>query len=126
MLLTFRERGREREVTKRDISMRETSIRCLWFTPWLGTEPATQVSVLTRDQTHNLSVYGMMLQPTEPHCPGQERVLFPSSSYIVLFFERRLKYLKTHQGMREIFRSVKRNWLEKLNQSYHVFITEHL
>ena len=60
MLLDFRERGREGERGG------ETLIGC-----FLGTEPATQACALTGNQTHNLSGYGMMLQPTEPHEPGQ-------------------------------------------------------
>ena len=35
-----------------------------------GTKPATQACAVTGDQTWDLSVYGMMLQPTEPHWPG--------------------------------------------------------
>ena len=29
---------------------------------------------LTGNQTHNLSVFGTMLQPTEPHQPGLKKV----------------------------------------------------
>ena len=53
----FRERERERQ----------TSISCLPYPPLLGTEPATYVCALTGYQTSNLSVHGMILQPTEPH-----------------------------------------------------------
>ena len=40
-----------------------------------GTEPATQACALIRNRTPDLSVYGVMLQPTETHWP-QRRLLF--------------------------------------------------
>ena len=52
----FRERGRERE---RERWMWERNID--WFPP---------VHTLIRNWTHNLSVYGKMFQPSEPHWPG--------------------------------------------------------
>ena len=57
---------RERE---RDINVRETLIGCLLYVPQQGSAPATYVCSQARDQTHNLSVHGMMLHPTE--LPGQ-------------------------------------------------------
>ena len=41
-----------------------------------GTEPAPQACALTRNRTCDLSVYGTMLQPTEPHQPGLSSNLF--------------------------------------------------
>lgn len=58
----FRERKREKE----------TLIGCLPYASWPGIEPTTWVCTLTGNQTRNLVVYGMMLQPTEPHQPGQK------------------------------------------------------
>ena len=58
MLLDFEREGKEG---------RETSIGCLSHAPRPGTEPLTYVCVLSGNRTHNLSVYRMMLQPTEPH-----------------------------------------------------------
>ena len=70
LLILERKEGKERE---RNIDVRETSIGCLLYTPQLGIEPATLECALTQNQTHNLLVYGMMLQPTEP--PGQSCML---------------------------------------------------
>ena len=42
---------------------------CLPLTPLLGIKPTMQVCVLTRNRTHNLLVYGTMLQQIEP--PGK-------------------------------------------------------
>ena len=47
---------------------RETSIGCLWYTPWLGTEPATQACVLMGVEPFAL---WDCAQPTEPHHLGQ-------------------------------------------------------
>ena len=53
--------GRQRE---RDIDVRNIN--------WLSlVYAATSVCALTGNQTHDLSLYGMMLQPAEPHQPGQ-------------------------------------------------------
>ena len=61
MFIDFRKRGRERESS---IDVREKhQLVASRMLPDQGLNPATQ------DQTHNLSVYGTVLQPTEP--PGQ-------------------------------------------------------
>ena len=56
MLIDFRERKEERR--KHQL-----------YAPWWRIEPATQAHTLTANQTHNLLVYGVMLQPTD-HRPG--------------------------------------------------------
>ena len=61
-----RERGRE---------LRETLINCLLYTPQPGTKPTAQACTLTRNQTGDLLIYGMTLQPIEPHQPGLETIL---------------------------------------------------
>ena len=70
---------------------RETLISCLSNVPPLGTKPTTQASALTRNWTRDFSIYGVMLQPTEPHWPGQYQDFFadpwsvmPRSSWHVL------------------------------------------
>ena len=75
MFIDFKEgkRGQERD-RQREWGGRETSIKSMQeasFTPQPGTEPTTQACALTGNQTHYLSVYGMTLQQTEPHWPGQ-------------------------------------------------------
>ena len=68
MLIDMREGERGKEVgrEREKLTERETSIDCLLYMPPLGIEPATQVCVLSRNQTHHLFMYGTMLQPTEP------------------------------------------------------------
>ena len=56
MFIDFREKERKKNERERDIDDQEAS------TDLLPCAPA-------RDWTHNLLVYGMMLQPTKP--PGQ-------------------------------------------------------
>ena len=55
-LLSFRERGREREIL----------ISCLANATRQGIKPITQVCALTGNQTHNLLVYEMTLQLSHP------------------------------------------------------------
>ena len=62
--LFFRERGWEGETG------RETLVASLSHTPRWGTEPATEVCVLTGDQAGDLSLRNNA-QPTEPCQPGQ-------------------------------------------------------
>ena len=49
---------------------RETLIGCLSHMLGPGREPIAWVCALTGNRTHDLLVYGMTLQPTEPHQPG--------------------------------------------------------
>ena len=86
-LITFKEKGRlgrggrglERE---RNIDVRETVIGCLLLSVLTRDQTAAWVSTLTRDWTCSLSVYRMMLQPTEllqptePHQPGHNLLFF--------------------------------------------------
>ena len=44
--------------------------------PRPGIEPATSVCMLTGNQTHNLLICRMMLQPTEPHQQGLGLCMF--------------------------------------------------
>ena len=69
------ERGENHQCEK------ETSIVCLHTHSDWGIEPTTQACALTRDQTHNSSVYETMLQPAEPYWPGWAMNL----NYWVLF-----------------------------------------
>ena len=69
MLFDSRERGREGE-RERNIDVKEEHQSGLLYAPQQGTEPTTQACALTGNRTCNLSVYGKMLQPTEPHQPG--------------------------------------------------------
>ena len=46
---------------------RETSIGWLPYAPQLGIESATYICDLTGNQTPNILVYKMTLQPTKPH-----------------------------------------------------------
>ena len=71
----YRERETDRQ-TDRHGCERETFIGYLSYMPQLGTEPATQACVLTRNETCDLSVYGMILQPTEQHWPGLVLCIF--------------------------------------------------
>ena len=61
MLIDLRQRGREGERGGKNIDVRNID----WFllhTPQLRTKPGTQACALPRNQTHDLSVYGMSLQ----------------------------------------------------------------
>ena len=60
---TQREREKERE-------RRKYQLVVFLYVPLLGVESTTWVLALTGNRTCNLSVYGMMLQPTEPYWPG--------------------------------------------------------
>lgn len=51
---------------------KETSMGCLPYSSQPGIEPATWVSALIGNQTHDLLVHRTTLQPIEPHWPGQE------------------------------------------------------
>ena len=67
--IDFRERKEERE---RETEMeRNTSVGCLLYMPQLGIEPAAEVCALTGDLTHDFSVHGTTLHPTETHWSGQ-------------------------------------------------------
>ena len=76
MFIDFRERGRERKREERETLMGERNIKQL---PLIGapTGPdlTTQAGVLTRDQTHHLSMYRAILQPAEP--PSQSTCIYP-------------------------------------------------
>ena len=65
--ITLRERGRERE---------KHWLVAFWHAPSPGIKPATWVSALTRNWTHDSLVYGMTFQPTKPHGPGQEPLFY--------------------------------------------------
>ena len=72
--IDFRDRGRERRERQRNTDGSASSssgpTRKLLWELQHGTKPTTWVCALARSQTHNLSVYGMTLQPREPHQPG--------------------------------------------------------
>ena len=68
MLVDSREGKGGREIG-RETSMQERNTYQLFYILPNGTKPPTQACALTRDQTHDLSVYGTTLQPTEPHGP---------------------------------------------------------
>ena len=74
MLIDFRERGREgeREKEKRPCK-REAWICFLLHMPQPEIKPETWACALTGNQTLELSLYEMMLQPTEP---GQGYLFF--------------------------------------------------
>ena len=60
-----------------DFRERKTSIGCFLYAPWPGIKPTTfggGWGAASRDQTLNISVYGMTLQPTEP--PGWGKLHF--------------------------------------------------
>ena len=67
LLISEREEGREGE-RERNVNARENIDQLFLTRPRF--EPTTQACTLTRNQTCNLSVYGLMLQPTEPQWPG--------------------------------------------------------
>ena len=70
ILIDYRERGREGVRKKgRETLMWERNMDPLSLTP------TTYVCALTRNIICDLSVYGVMLQPTEPHQPGPRVVL---------------------------------------------------
>ena len=70
-LLSGRKEEKERE-RERDINMREKhQLATFSYAPQQEIKPATWVCGLTRNQTHDPLAYRMMLQPTEPHHPGQ-------------------------------------------------------
>ena len=74
---------------ERIIGVREKlSISCLSYALWLETKPGTQVYALTGNQTHDISVSGMMLQPSEPHLPG------PENKFLINFIEINLNTIK--------------------------------
>ena len=56
IILDFWERGRQEGEGEKHWCERETSIGCLSYVPWLGTEPATLACVLTWNQTDDLLV----------------------------------------------------------------------
>ena len=65
-------RDRERE-RKRETWTWERNVGWLLccMCPNRGIKPTTWIRALTRNQTHDLLVYGSTLQPTEPYQPGQ-------------------------------------------------------
>ena len=71
LLILERREGRERE-RERNINVRgkHWSIAS-YMLPRLWAEPSTQACALSRNSTPNLSVFGLMPQPPEPHQPGQ-------------------------------------------------------
>ena len=81
MFIDFRERGRERgsekeKVRETNIDLlgkyqckRKTSIGCFLYAPRMGIKPATWVCALIGNGTHNILVYGTVLQSSES--PGQ-------------------------------------------------------
>ena len=72
MFIDLRQRKQERETLMCD----RTPVSCLPYMPWLEIEPTTQVCALTGNQTCNLLVYGMTLQPAEPPGQGDTRLSF--------------------------------------------------
>lgn len=52
----------------------ETAIGCLRHTPWSGIELATWIWNLTSNQTHNLSVNKMTLQPMRHTCQSKAKM----------------------------------------------------
>ena len=73
MLIDFRERGKEGQ---KHLPWERNMIGCLSYAARSGTKPTTQACFLTRNQTHNLSAYGTMLQPTEPHWSGPKHCVW--------------------------------------------------
>ena len=69
--LLILQRGKERQREKG----RETSIGCLLYAPWPGTKPTTRHVPWAGIKPMTFLVYGMMLQPTEPHQPGLNSLL---------------------------------------------------
>ena len=69
MLIVFRERGRkgERHECERENIGR---LPLVYIPTRPGTEPAPQAIALTGNQTRDLSIYGMMLEPSEPYWLG--------------------------------------------------------
>ena len=85
MLTDSRKRGREGEAG-RETSMWERKINLLpLIHTSTGTEPETLAYALTRDQTHKLLAYGMMVQPSEPHWTGFIIYIFNATLYISLW-----------------------------------------
>ena len=67
-LLIFRERGKEKGERERNIMWCLSHVR--------GDQNTSQACSLTRNQTHNLSVYRRTLQSTEPTGQGMKRPFF--------------------------------------------------
>ena len=87
MFIDFREGGhwgRERKRKKereRGIDVKNIDWLPLIFTP-TGDRTHSPGMCLTRNRNPNPLVYGMMLQPTEPHWPRLQPFLLPLISYL--------------------------------------------
>lgn len=91
--IDFREKVRGREV----LVSQETSIGCEPYMPQLETEPTTQTCALTSNWTHDPSVHGMMIRPTESHWLGQNCFIFNLEIDSLLFYDfKELSYVYTH------------------------------
>ena len=79
----YNERRREVERNgEKQLFERETLIDFLLYRPQPRTKLATQACALTGNWTHDLLVYRLFRQPTEPHWPGLTcTFLFVSWSY---------------------------------------------
>ena len=81
MIIHFRERGREggkgkrKRETERQREKHRLVASCMRPDRWPNLQ--TQAYARTGNGTRNLSVYRMMLQPTEPHQPGPILMLVP-------------------------------------------------
>ena len=73
-----RERESERETDRQtDIEVSEKhQLVAISYVPWPGIELATWGCALIGNWTHDLSVYGTMLQQTELHWPGWRHFLY--------------------------------------------------
>ena len=76
------EMKREREKHRCE---RQTSIACLPYAPWRGIKTQPKSVPWPGNQTCNLLVYGMMLQPTEPPSQGKRHPLFFKRFYLFIF-----------------------------------------
>ena len=79
--LLILEREEKRKGRERKIDVREKHLSVASYVPRPGAKPAMWVCVLTENQTHDISVDGTMLQPTEP--PGQG----PYQCFFKLWFD---------------------------------------
>ena len=68
-----RGKGRDRQTDRQGERETETLIGCLLYVPDEGSNPQAKHVSWPKSRTCNLLVYGMMLQPTEPH--GQDLLI---------------------------------------------------
>ena len=78
--------------------------------PRQGIKPDTRICALSRNWTCNLLVHGMILQPTEPHEPGQKD--FPSATWTKTTFQL--------NSSKEFFSNMLLQWM-MLSQEKHSY-----